>query len=454
MIFSKDNITALLVVIGIFIQQSLALTNKSLPTPELIDFDDDGVVGGLYRPAEANGKSRIAVYVMHAEQDYLSFSACTELPKRGFTTFCANNDASKSGYMSDLNFEDMMTDVNQGMMYLRNLSEIDQVVILGHSGGGAMMAAYQNIAENGASACQGSEKIYPCSDAMENLEAADGLILIDANYGISTMAFLSLNPAIIDESTGSKINQSLNLFNTTNGFRNNTRSKYTTEFKKNFQNGVVARNNRILKYAQHRLAEIEAGRGKYGDDEPFTIVDSLYTGFNNKFFAQDTRYLAHTTHAWPLLHKNGTTRQVVPSVRVASNFKSLATNFQDGALKTTIKRYLSTFAIRINENFAYKADGLDGIEYASSQLAPVASIRGVNVPLLTMGNTGHWEYLNAEKLHLNAGSNDSSIAFVEGAQHTLETCTACESYPGQFGNTMDTAYNYMEQWLQTEGRFV
>jgi carbonic anhydrase len=56
--------------------------------------------------------------------------------------------------MSGLNLEDMMTDVDQGMGYLRNLADIDQVVILGHSDGGAMMVAYQNTAENGASACQ------------------------------------------------------------------------------------------------------------------------------------------------------------------------------------------------------------------------------------------------------------------------------------------------------------
>jgi hypothetical protein len=95
--------------------------------------------------------------------------------------------------MSDLNFEDMMTDVNQGMEYLYNLTDINQVVILGHSDGGTMMAAYQNIVEYDASACQRSEKIYQCSDAMESLERGDGLILIDANYGISTMALLSLN---------------------------------------------------------------------------------------------------------------------------------------------------------------------------------------------------------------------------------------------------------------------
>ncbi|KAJ5666720.1 hypothetical protein N7462_011129 [Penicillium macrosclerotiorum] len=391
---------------------------------------------------------------MHAEQDYTSFSACTELPKRGFTVFCANNDASKSGYMSDLNFEDMMTEVNQGMAYLRNLTDIDKIVILGHSGGGAMMSQYQNIAENGVVACRGSEKIYQCSDAMADLEPADGLMLLDANYGLSTMAFLSLNPAVISETSGLKINQSLSLFNTANGFVNNTRSHYTAAFRKLFQSNIVARNNRIIKYAQERLEEIEAGNGAFGDDEPLTIPASLYIGFNNQFFAQDTRYLAHTSHAWPLLHKNGTTTQIVPSVRVPSNFVDYSDNYQSGALKTTVKRYLSTFAIRVGEGFSYQADGLDGIDYSSSQMIPVAAIKGVRVPLLTMGMTGHWEYLNAEKIHLNAVSNDTSIAFVEGAQHTIDTCTACESYPGEFGNTLVTAYNYVESWLAKEGRFL
>jgi hypothetical protein len=102
-------------------------SNQTLPIPVLMDFDDDGVLGGLFRPAISGPRSQIAVYLMHAEQDYTSFSACTELPKRGFTVFCANNDASKSGYMSDLTFEDMMTEGDQGMSYLRNLTEIERL---------------------------------------------------------------------------------------------------------------------------------------------------------------------------------------------------------------------------------------------------------------------------------------------------------------------------------------
>lgn len=44
--------------------------------------------------------------------------------------------------MSDLDFELMMQDVGLGMSYLRNQTTIDKIVLLGHSGGGAMMAAY------------------------------------------------------------------------------------------------------------------------------------------------------------------------------------------------------------------------------------------------------------------------------------------------------------------------
>ncbi|EHA21442.1 lipase, partial [Aspergillus niger ATCC 1015] len=372
---------------------------------------------------------------MHAEQDYTSFVGCTELQERGFTVFCANNEASKSGYMSDINFEDMMLQVNTGLAWLRNQTNIDKVVILGHSGGGAMMAQYQNVAENGVSACNGPEKIYPCSNALASLEPADGLMLLDANYGISTMGLLSLNPAIEDETNASRLNQSLNIYNPDNGFSNGTQSNFTSEFKKRFTKGIVARNNRVLEHAQNRLKEIEKGNGMFGDDEPLTIPAALYLGPNNLFITQDVRTLHHTTYPWTLLEKNGTTEQIIHS--------------------TTVRRYLSTLAIRANENFNILADNLEGIEYESTQMAPAASIKGVSVPLLTVGMTGHYEYLNAEKIHLNAiKSNDTSIAFVQGAQHGIYTCTECESYPGEFGDTVKTCFNYVAGWLSERGRFL
>ena len=358
--------------------------------------------------------------------------------------------------MNDLDFETMMADVGTGVDYLNNLPGIEKVIIWGHSGGGAMMAAYQNIAENGASACNGTEKIYPCSSAMDGLPAADGVLLIDANFGLSTMTLLSLNPAIKNESTGSDIDSKLDLYNPDNGWTENG-ANYSAPFTKRFFAGVVSRWNRILTFAEERNKLIEASSGDYSDDEGLVIPDANYIGFNNKFITQDTRFLSHTIHKWPLLHKNGTvSNQIIPSVRVASAGSSTTANsFYDGALKTTITRFLSTFAIRVDANaFRVLADNITGVDWVSSQTAPIGSVPGISKPLLTMGNTGHYEYLNAEKIYLASNAEDKSIAFVEGAQHTINVCTECEAYPGEFGDTIKTAFDFMDSWLGKQGRFI
>ncbi|KAJ9132153.1 Alpha beta hydrolase [Pleurostoma richardsiae] len=392
---------------------------------------------------------------MHAEQDYLSFYPCTELPKRGYTVLCANNAASKSGYMSDLNFEDMMLDASYAVQYLRNQTEFKKVILFGHSGGGAMLSQYQNVAENGVSACNGPEKIYPCSDALADLPAADGAIFDDANFGIGPMMVMSLNPAIVDEMTGMEINQSLNLYNVTNGWSSTGSSNYSAQFAESFVDGVNARNTRVNSFAKERLAAINNGSGLFADDEPFYVPDALYTGNNNKFFNQDLNYLHHTSYPWKLLHKNGSyTTQIVPSVRVASTTSSIANQYLEGGLKTTIKRFLSSIATTTTEDFAYQVDGVTGIVWNSSQMVPISAVAGIHVPLLTMGNTGHYEFINIEKTHLAAASNDTDIAFVEGAAHTINTCTECESYPGEYGDTVKTTFDYVDQWLSKPGRFI
>ncbi|KAJ6006884.1 hypothetical protein N7451_004828 [Penicillium sp. IBT 35674x] len=447
-------LVALFVLSQIAYSAPTSSSAAALPSPTMIDFDSDGVVGGLYRPAVNSPRSSMAVYVMHAESDYLSFSACTELPQRGFTTLCANNAADKTGVMSTMYFEDELTQVDQGMRYLRNLTGIDKVVLFGHSGGGAMMAAYQDVAENGVSACQGPEKIHNCTDAVAGLLPADGIMLIDANYGLGSMPFLSLNPALTGPH-GTTVNQSLNLFNPANGFVKGGSSNFTADFKKRYEAGIVKRNNEIIDYAKDRLAKIESGEAGLTDDEPLYITDAAYGTMNNKFFSQDVNYIAHTTYPWKLLHKGGRiTNQIVHTVRVPVNFESHATSYMQGALKTTIRRFLGTFAVRAGEDFEIMPDGFRGIDFASNQFSPSESIKGVTVPLLNMGMTGHWEYLNAEKIHLNAASNDTDIAFVEGATHKIATCLECEKYPGEFGHTMRTAYDYMAGWLGKKDRFL
>ncbi|KAK7609763.1 hypothetical protein JOL62DRAFT_592910 [Phyllosticta paracitricarpa] len=315
-----------------------------------------GVVGGLHRPATGAAEAGLAVYVMHAEQDYLTFYACTGLAERGYHVFCANNQARMSGYISDIDFEEMLENAALGVSYLRNQTDINQVVLLGHSGGGA-----------------GPQKLYPCSDALATLPAADGVVLMGANLGISSMFLLRLN-----------------LFSPANGWTANG-ANYTASFIKEFQYKVALRMNRLVKC-------------------------------------------------------NGTsTTQAVRSARVPSGVSSIANSFLDGAVKTTIRGFLGIFALRVDAAaFGYDADSVEGIQWNSSHM----------VPLLTMGMTGHYEYLNAEKVYLNSGNNDTSIVFFEGANHDTSTCIESESSPGEFGNTTVAAFHHVAQWLGKQSRFL
>lgn len=508
-----------LAALGALISASHAASNVTQPDPLSVNLAAGPVVGSLYRPAMVGPRAcksellartgelsrwmaddgcdgtAIAVFVMHAESDYLSFITCAQLQERGFTVLCAQNAVSKLQGETDVDFEPMMTAVNLGVQYLRvNLTdEVDTVVLFGHSGGGSLMAAYQNIAENGLSACNGTEKIYPCSDALADLEPADGIILADANYvssccplpspsffllssssssflfsfvdrvpntaqGLSTMMLLSLGAEIIDENSATHINESLSIFNVANGFNATGASHYTPAFTRAFQSAVAARMQRLVAAAEARLAAIEAGNGTWADDEPFHVIDAAYGIENNKFFPQDIRFLSRTRDAWPLLHANGTTTtEVVHSVRVPANFgPSSADTYWGGALITSVVRFLSGYALRVGDDFAYNATDIAGVDWASSHFATVAAAAGISAaPLLAMGNTGHWEFLNAEKIYLAARSADKSVAFVEGASHTFDPCTACEAYYGQdYGDTIKTAFDHMAAWLSASGRFL
>lgn len=413
-----------------------------------------GVPGVLYEPVTPVDKSQIGIFVMHSGGDYLTHSSCTELSKRGYRVLCANNTTSKAGTSDDGSMDRTLLDARLGVAYLRKYPGIKKVVLFGHSGGGALMSSYQNIAENGLKACQGPEKILKCSDSLAGLPAADGLMLIDSNWGLAEMMLFSLDPSVITQENGQMLNPDLDLFNPANGF-NPTGSKYSGEFIRKFLSAEGKRNNQLIKTALDRLTAINARKGNFVDDEPFIAAGANFRGDNNKLFAQDIELMSHTRNAWPLLRPDGSVvTQVIHSVRVPQNTVSLTSSFEKGALKTTVRNFLSTYAIRVNDEYGYDEDSVHGIDWTSSYSSPPGNVEGITVPLLTMGMTGHWEYLAAETIFDHARSADKTLVFVEGATHLYTTCTACEKYPGQFGNTQKTTYDYVDRWLSKAGRFL
>jgi pimeloyl-ACP methyl ester carboxylesterase len=417
------------------------------PSTKRTAFQQGQVKGYLYEPKAPGEKSHIGVFVMHSDADYSSFSACTELSKRGYTVLCAAN--------SGQGLDRIVLDAKTAVAYLKRQPGIQKVILFGHSGGATLMTAYQMIAENGVKSCQGPEKLIPCSDNLAGVPAADGMVLADSNWGNAVMSLFSLDPAVLADDDGVHVNQDLNLFNTKNGFNARGNSDYSQEFIDKFQKATGERMNRLIKTAEERLALIDAGKGRFTDDEPFVVAGAESTGFNNKLFSQDIKLMAHTRNAWSLLHPDGTvTNQIVHSVRVPQAGRPSTSALNGGAVNTTVRAFLKNRAIRVTSDFHFDESSVYGVDWNSSYSSPPGNIQGIHVPTLIMGMTGHWEYLAAETIYEKSAASDKSIAFVEGAGHMYEECRQCETTPGQYANVAKTLYDYVDGWLSKNGRFL
>jgi hypothetical protein len=71
-----------------------------------------------------------------------------------------------------------------------------------------------------------------------------------------------------------------------------------------------------------------------------------------------------------------------------------------------------------------------------------------------MGMTGNWEYLASETIYEKARSKDKTLVFVEGAGHLFTPAVQCERFPGEFGDTRKRVFDYADEWLSRNGRFI
>jgi hypothetical protein len=84
------------------------------------------------------------------------------------------------------------------------------------------------------------------------------------------MTLFSVDPAVVDESTGRKLDPALDMYNPANGFKP-AGTTYSQAFVDKFLTAEAQRYNRIVDFARARLAAIESGKGRYSDDEGFEV---------------------------------------------------------------------------------------------------------------------------------------------------------------------------------------
>lgn len=147
--------------------------------------------------------------------------------------------------------EHAVLDIGVGMRWLREKAGVETVVILGNSGGGSLMAAYQAEA---ISPSLGGALSGPGLEALHTLPKADLYISLNAHQGRPQVLTSFLDASVVDEWDPVPTDETLNPFNPDNG------PPYSEDFVARYRAAQRARNQRITDWAKAELQRLnEAG---------------------------------------------------------------------------------------------------------------------------------------------------------------------------------------------------
>ena len=400
--------------------------------------NDEGL---LYKPVSPGRNARVALLYAHPDGNTFNVVVGPELAKRGYRILMVNHrgDADAADAFAPA--------ISRGIGYLRTLPDVQRVVIVGHSGGGHLVAFYQNVAEHGPKACQGAEKIYPCSgDGLVQLSKPDGIVLLDSTLG-AFHQMSAVDPAV----DGNERTPALDMFTAANGYgADGKRARYAPEFARRFYTEQAARNARIVDNALARLNAIAQRRGQFIDDEPLIIPGMGVTAAGARLYQPDTTFVAHTKQPHVLLKADGTKPEmIVPSVRAPSGQQAVSAlgTLHVMSQDTTVRYFLANYAIRTRPEYAITADDIVGVDWASAMSSTPANVEGITVPALVMVMTCHYLVVPGEIVFDHVSSKDKTLAAVEGAVHDFTPCRP------EYGDTVKRTFDYVDGWLNGAGRF-
>jgi hypothetical protein len=267
----------------------------------------------LVEPLQLGPKSRILAINTHPDHNNnFEYFIGRELVARGYRAIGINY------YGPEETIEEFLPAVAAAVRYARTVPGVEKVVFATHSGGGPVLTFYEEIAENGPSACQGPSRLYPCrGNNLAELPKVDGLLLLDINIG-APHRMVSLDPAV-DTSQPRKREPSLDMYATQNGYDPETNTaSYAPAFVKRYYGALHGRSDRLIAEAQGKLKAIESGQGPYKDNEPFVVAGMAVNSTGARLNMADSRLLSRTHAPHLQLKADGTTPvEIIRSSRKA-----------------------------------------------------------------------------------------------------------------------------------------
>ncbi|MDH3640716.1 MAG: alpha/beta hydrolase [Gammaproteobacteria bacterium] len=144
--------------------------------------------------------------------------------------------------------EHALIDIGAGVRWLQEEAGVEQVVIVGNSGGGSLMGAYQSQALGVTMTATPGLKL---PDALDSLIPADLYISLCAHLGRPEVLTAWFDPSITDETDPTTIDPELNMYDPANG------PPYADEFIARYRAAQEARNNRITAWCHSELARLK-----------------------------------------------------------------------------------------------------------------------------------------------------------------------------------------------------
>lgn len=212
---------------------------------------------GLYHRG-ADHKPKVAMIATHYQIDFSEHYLADYLATRGIG-FLGWNTRFR-GFESSFLLDHALVDIGVGVRWLRDVQGIDTVILLGNSGGGSLMAAYQaNAVDRHVTPLAG---MRPAA-GLDDLPPADGYVASAAHPGRPDVLTAWMDAAMVDENDAIATDPSLDLFDERNG------PPYDAQFIQRYRAAQVARNEAITDWAE---AELDRVRAAGFSDRPFTVM--------------------------------------------------------------------------------------------------------------------------------------------------------------------------------------
>jgi pimeloyl-ACP methyl ester carboxylesterase len=209
--------------------------------------------GLYYTPAGERPKT--AFIATHYNIDFSEHYLGALMAERGFG-FLGWNTRYRGAEAFFL-LENALIDIASGVEWLRQEAGVENVVILGNSGGASLMGAYQSQAiEPNIQAVGGGA----LPEAVSRLPKADLYIALQAHPGRPEVMTNWMDPSITEETDPMSVDPELDMYNPDNG------PPYSSEFIAKYRAAQIARNDRITDWC---LGELERIRAEGGSDRLF-----------------------------------------------------------------------------------------------------------------------------------------------------------------------------------------